>query len=93
MLVEVTDVAVLDQLNGEMEAIGYKPMGEFGISGRRYFQKGSDEHTHHVHAFSQGDSNVTRHVAFRDYLRANPETAREYGELKKTVAEMCDNDT
>jgi GrpB-like predicted nucleotidyltransferase (UPF0157 family) len=92
ILVEVTNVEALDGLNREMEAIGYKPKGEFGIPGRRYFQKGGDERTHHIHAFARGDFNVTRHIAFRDYLRANPQIAREYGELKRRVAETCDND-
>ena len=92
ILIEVTDLSALDSLDGEMEAIGYEPKGEFGIPGRRYFRKGGDERTHHIHAFAQGDFNVTRHVAFRDYLRANPDVAREYGELKKRVALECQND-
>lgn len=92
ILVEVTAVDVLDGLSSEMEAIGYEPKGEFGIPGRRYFRKGGDKRTHQVHAFTRGDFNVTRHIAFRDYLRANPEIAREYGELKRSLAETCDND-
>jgi GrpB-like predicted nucleotidyltransferase (UPF0157 family) len=92
ILIEVTDLALLDALNGKMETIGYKPMGEFGIPGRRYFPKGSENRTHQIHAFSRGDFSVTRHIAFRDYLLANSEVAKEYGELKKRVAETCDND-
>lgn len=38
ILVEVTDLATLDALNGDIGAIGYKPKGEFGIPGRRSFQ-------------------------------------------------------
>ena len=92
ILVEVADIEALDGLNREMEAIDYEPKGEFGIPGRRYFRKGGDERTHHVHAFKCGDSNVTRHLAFRDYLIANPQIAQEYGELKKSIAETCDKD-
>ena len=83
ILIEVSDLAAIDALNGDMETVGYEPKGEFGIPGRRYFQKGGDERTHHVHAFVSGDSNVTRHIAFSDYLRANPAVSKEYADLKK----------
>jgi GrpB-like predicted nucleotidyltransferase (UPF0157 family) len=88
----VTDVNVLDELSDKMEDIGYVAKGEFGIPGRRYFQKGGDRRTHQVHAFKQGDPNTVRHLAFRDYLRANPKVAEEYAVLKKRIAATCDND-
>jgi GrpB-like predicted nucleotidyltransferase (UPF0157 family) len=92
ILIEVADLAALDARNRDMELIGYEPKGEFGIPGRRYFQKGGDNRTHQIHAFVAGDVNVSRHIAFRDYLRSNPGVAEEYGTLKKKVAETCDND-
>lgn len=92
ILVEVTDLAALDARNRDMELIGYEPKGEFGIPGRRYFQKGGDNRTHQIHAFVTGDTNVSRHIAFRDYLRSNAGVAGEYGALKKKVAETCDDD-
>ena len=92
ILIEVTGLDALDALNGRMEALGYEPKGEFGIPGRRYFRKGGSDRSHHIHAFVCGDSNITRHIAFRDYLRAHPEVAREYGALKKRIAKECDND-
>ena len=92
ILLEVTDLAELDLLAPDMEALGYQPRGEFGIPGRRYFRKGGHERTHQVHAFLAGDFNVARHLAFRDYLRSNPAIAQDYGELKKKVARTCDND-
>ncbi|MBU2511068.1 GrpB family protein [bacterium] len=92
ILVEVRDLAALDDLNGEMEKIGYKVKGEFGIPGRRYFQKGGDDRSHQVHAFTDRDDNVFRHIAFRDYLRSNQAVALEYAALKKRVARQCNND-
>lgn len=93
ILVEVTSLDDLDALNEVMEGIGYKPKGEFGISGRRYFQKGGDERTHHIHAFAAGDPNIARHISFRDYLRSNQAIANEYAKLKIRVAENCDNNS
>ena len=78
--------------NREMEAIGYETKGEFGIPGRRYFRKGGEDRTHHVHAFARGDINVKKLIAFRDYLRSNHRVAREYELLKKSIALTCGND-
>jgi GrpB-like predicted nucleotidyltransferase (UPF0157 family) len=88
----VTDLQVLDELTGKMASIGYVAKGEFGIPGRRYFQKGGDRRTHQLHAFPQDDPNTVRHLAFRDYLRANPKVAEEYAMLKKDIAATCNND-
>jgi GrpB-like predicted nucleotidyltransferase (UPF0157 family) len=92
ILIETADVMALDEHNEEMRTIGYEPKGEFGIPARRYFQKGGDNRSHHVHVFESGNSNVRRHIAFRDYLRTNPQVAREYSELKKKIAQACEDD-
>lgn len=91
ILIEVTDVVALDAFDANMKAIHYEPKREFGIPGRRYFKKGGDSSTHHIHAFARGDSNVTRYIAFRDYLRAYPNIAYDYAKLKKGVAARCNN--
>lgn len=92
ILIEVTDVVALDARNQDMRGIGYEPKGESGIPRRRYFKKGGNNRTHNIHAFARTDSNVTRYIAFRDYLRAHPEVAYEYAKLKNDGATKCDND-
>ena len=92
ILLEVASVAELDQLNDQMVSIGYLPKGEFGIPRRRYFQKGDAIRTHQLHAYGIGDSELVRHLAFRDYLVRNQNIADEYARLKKEVAASCDND-
>lgn len=92
ILMEVSSLDALDTLSEKMIGIGYVRRGELGILGRRYFSKGDEDRTHHLHAFASNDTNLVRHLAFRDYLRANPMIAKEYGELKKGVAETCEND-
>jgi len=82
----VNDIDAVDHFNKEMEKIGYEPKGEFGIAGRRYFRKGEVERTHHVHFFQAGHSDIKRHLAFRDYLRAHHDVADMYGELKESLA-------
>jgi GrpB-like predicted nucleotidyltransferase (UPF0157 family) len=82
----VRDICTVDAYNPVMQALGYRPMGEFGIAQRRYFPKGGNHRTHHVHVFAAGNPAATRHLAFRDYLTAFPEKARAYSELKHGLA-------
>lgn len=82
----VKDLGEVDRCNSTMQKIGYEPMGEFGIPGRRYFRKGKESRTHHIHVFQEGDFNIKRHLAFRDYLRTHPEERDRYGDLKEKLA-------
>lgn len=82
----------VDTLNEEMEQLGYVLKGENGLPGRRYFEKGGDYRTHHVHLFQIGNQEIIRHLAFRDYLRAHPKEAQIYGQLKKENALQYPND-
>lgn len=72
LLVEVQDITQVDAQNTSMQSLGYDVMGEFGLSGRRYFRKNNQEdvRTHHIHTFTVGSAQVTRHLAFRDYMIA-----------------------
>lgn len=88
MLVVVTDINLVSMQSVGMEKLGYETMGEFGISGRRYFRKddGQGTRTHHVHVFEQGNSHIERHLAFRDFLIFHPDWAAQYSELKRDLA-------
>lgn len=82
----VTDISVVDTYEEKMAAHGYEAKGENGIAGRRFFQKGGDDRTHHVHVFPKGSSEIVRHLAFRDYLRAHKRAREKYGRLKAELA-------
>ncbi|MEG5057449.1 GrpB family protein [Microcoleus sp. A2-C5] len=88
MLVEVKDITKLDPQTSAMEALGYEAMGEFGISGRRFFRKGNEAgiRTHHIHAFEVNSAHIERHLAFRDYMIFHPEDAQQYSKLKQELA-------
>src|SRR5206468_2150889 len=80
MLPVVRDIAAVDACAAAMEALGYEAMGDFGIPGRRYFRRddAAGRRTHQVHAFEVGSPHVERHLAFRDFLRVHPPSARQY---------------
>ena len=89
----VKDIQRVDDFNDEMAKLGYEAMGEYGIPGRRYFRKGTEEkHSHHVHAFQQGSPEIARHVNFCAYLRAHPEDAKRYSDLKEELAKRYPHD-
>jgi len=93
MLFEVMDIEQVDAVNEAAGQLGYQAMGEYGIPGRRYFRRlEGTVHLFHLHVFAVDDPEVTRHVHFRDYLRAHPEEAKAYQEIKVQLAETFFND-
>ncbi len=92
IILEAKSLEALDKAEPEFKSLGYEAKGEFGISGRRYFRKGGDNPTHHIHAFKTGDKNVHRHIAFRDYLNAHPKVKLEYRNLKLELIQTCNNE-
>ncbi len=93
-LIEVKEIAKVDECNLSMEALGYEVMGEFGISGRRYFRKSNiaGVRTHHVHIFKVGEPEVEKHLVFRDYMMNHQEDAQQYSDLKRELARNYPND-
>ena len=94
MLAVVRNVEALDARSPQVEALGYEVMEEFGIPGRRYFRE-DDAHgnrTHQIHAFAACSPQIARHIAFRDFLRAHPEYAKEYDALKQRLAALFPSD-
>jgi len=87
IMIEVVNICEVDKFNHQMEQLGYIAYGENGIPNRRFFSKGGDNRTHHVHIFEQGNSEITRHIAFRDYMIAHPEEAQKYSQLKQSLAD------
>jgi GrpB-like predicted nucleotidyltransferase (UPF0157 family) len=78
--------------------IGYECLGEFGIPRRTYFRKRTETpgpgqspnpgigRTHQVHMYEETHEQFVNHLVFRDYLRAHPDEARAYEELKRRLA-------
>lgn len=90
LLGEVAELAVADEATPKIEALGYEAMGAFGLPGRRYFRKVTPKgiRTHHLHVYQTGNPELTRHLAFRDYLRAHPDVAADYSALKTKLVAM-----
>lgn len=86
-----------------MESIGYTHRGlNDDIPGDRFFVKGlppreggsggEEVRTHILHMYPLGSPLAQNHLAFRDYLIAQPELAAEYMQLKFTLADRHPDD-
>jgi len=93
ILVVLRETDTIDRFSAGMEGLGYRVRGECldatipGTPGRFYFSKDTGGvRTHQVHACAAGHSEIADKLAFRDYLRAHPDRAAEYGALKRDLA-------
>jgi GrpB-like predicted nucleotidyltransferase (UPF0157 family) len=84
----------LDAREGAMIALGYAWRGEFGLAGRRYCSRDAPDgrRLFNVHCWAQGHDALSRHIAFRDYLRAHPAEAQSYEAEKLRAAAICNDD-
>jgi len=92
MLPVVRNILEVDQAIIAMENLGYESKGENGMAFRRFFQKGKDVRTHHVHVYEEGDTEIDRYLKFRDWMRSHNEDARSYAQLKLELAEKFPQD-
>lgn len=91
--VAISDKAMGERCVAPLKNLGYIYRGENGIAGRFYFVKGAPEkRTHHLHLLAADSREWRKHLFFRSYLLANPESAAEYDKLKKELATKYPND-
>jgi GrpB-like predicted nucleotidyltransferase (UPF0157 family) len=89
----VASLPELDAREAHITALGYEWLGEFGLPGRRFLRMNRDgKRAFNVHCYEQSNPEITRHLAFRDYLRAHPDIAKAYEAEKIRAAAICPND-
>ncbi|EOL48996.1 GrpB family protein [Enterococcus caccae] len=86
ILLVVKEIQSVDMHNQEMQKNGYECLGENGISGRRFFSKGGDNRSHHLHVFQEGNPEIHRHLLFRNFMNSHLEEAIAYSQLKVELA-------
>ncbi|HTI89960.1 MAG TPA: GrpB family protein [Puia sp.] len=91
----VNDLSKLDAQQQSIKDLGYQWFGEFGITGRRFCSLTSPagQRLVHLHFFEKGAANISRHLAFRDYLLAHPQIAKAYEQEKRRAAALYPNDS
>lgn len=77
---------------GRLKTLGYEHLGDRGVPQREAFEQPPGTAEHHLYVCPSESSALANHLAIRDHLRANPEDARAYGDLKKRLAVEFVND-
>jgi len=75
-----------------LATIGYVHRGNLGIEDREAFDHPRDLPRHNLYLCPEGTIGIVNQLAVRDYLRAHPDAARRYGELKKRLAAQFPDD-
>lgn len=92
----VRSIVELDEKESVILNLGYEYWGEYGIPGRRYCtmdEASTGRRKFQLHCFESASREIERHLAFRDYLRANPMKAQEYDVEKRRCQELHPNDS
>ncbi len=87
---EVRSMAEFVDAVPEFEALGYEYRSTSWFDDGHAFLRRirGDERTHHLHVVVQGHAAVDEWLDFREWLRANPDAARRYGDVKRRLAEV-----
>jgi GrpB-like predicted nucleotidyltransferase (UPF0157 family) len=91
ILVSVDRLGPPDLYGEPLGRLGYTFFPMLGNADRHAFGRGIP-HTRHIHIVQHGGAEHVRPLAFRDYLRAHPEAARQYDALKRGLAGRFRND-
>jgi len=86
MQVSVADVAAPESYRPGLEGAGFLHRPHPEEPERREFFRPPGPRAVHVHVVEAGGPEERRQLLHRDYLRAHPEVAMEYGALKQRLA-------
>ncbi|MGX2959787.1 GrpB family protein [Peribacillus sp. JNUCC 23] len=86
--VGVNHLEMVDDFIEPLKQIGYEFVYHKEFLERRFFRKGKwRAGTHHLHFYTFQSEHWNNQIFFRNYLRSNPDTLKEYHQLKVDLAE------
>ena len=91
IMISVKSINNVENYNKNFAKLGYDAKGEYGIKSRRFFTKGGDNRTFHLHIFESGNPEIEKHLCFRDALINDKTFADKYEKLKSELCEKFSN--
>ncbi|WP_256393338.1 GrpB family protein [Natronoarchaeum rubrum] len=87
LLAVADDPAPKAEYVARLKPEGYELRENDAVPDRLFFAKGpTEERTHYLSIAERGSVCHREQIAFRDYLRSNPDAAAEYARLKRKLA-------
>jgi len=87
------DIVIKDQrafpaVKKALTGLGYQHVGDLGIPGREAFKYSNKPELmeHHLYVCVQDSSELKRHLALREHLKAHPEDRDRYAQVKCAAA-------
>ena len=92
--VVIESYAVFDEVVRRLALVGYLHEGDLGIREREAFCYTDKPHLalHHLYVCPKDSPELRRHIAFREFLKANPWAVREYSAIKEEAARLFPHD-
>jgi GrpB-like predicted nucleotidyltransferase (UPF0157 family) len=88
----VTSGREIPECIDRLASIGYVHRGNLGVPDREAFRQPEELPKHHLYLSPRESLSLKNHLGFRDHLRTHPEAAREYGDLKASLARRFPTD-
>ncbi len=90
----IKDYSMFSAVVFKLAEIGYFHEGDLGITDREAFAYSGKSHLqkHHLYVCPQYSAELRRHIAFRDFLRKNPDAVKKYSVVKETAARLFPED-
>lgn len=87
-----TSRASVESAIESLATAGYTHQGDLGVPDREAFKSADGVPRHNLYVCPKDSLALRNHLVVRDYLRAHPEVAREYGRLKRRLAARFPDD-
>jgi GrpB-like predicted nucleotidyltransferase (UPF0157 family)/adenylate kinase family enzyme len=86
-----------EEIKSDLLNLGYSFRPDFSTEDRLYFaaflpDQEIETRRYHIHVMDKGNSEWSRMLYFRDYLRAHPEALQEYTSIKKSAAQEANEE-
>jgi len=91
--IKIEDINAIDKNINLFEGLGYNHMGEYGITGRRYFWKHDEHVDYHLQCFQYDHPGSVNTILLRDYLIQPPDIAAQYAQQKIFASNKHPQDT
>ena len=90
--ISVASLDALPAFQVPIENVGFVYRADNPDRSKRYFREAPGERRTHIHVCRAGSWREQFALLFRDYMRAHPEDARRYAELKHTLSDQFGED-